>query len=135
MTLTLSDLAGPHFLEGAEEATIRVNRHGFDEILNCFRFRLDNMTYTVIEDPGDGLRSKMEEIVISQVPLQNTFPPVAVIAEHITGKDMHDILEIRTVETRKLVIEVGTQFLNDYYPCFVHYFNPQALGEWQKESK
>ena len=39
-----------------------------------------------------------------------------------------DILELIDVVTGKLVLEVGTDYSDDYYPSFVANFNPEAMA-------
>ena len=79
-TVTLKDLAGAHALNGVDLTNDKI-KAWYDkdvyEDAQCFSFRLDEKTYTAIEDPSDGYRSSMQEIRVSDHALKNTFPVLA----------------------------------------------------------
>lgn len=129
--MELKDLEGKHKLDAVDFSNEKVKTWGESyEDCQVMRFRLDGKVYTATEDPDDGYRSSMKEIVISEDQMVNTFPPVEVIGKHRTkgeysGED--DILELIDTETGKVVIEVGTTEIDDYYPGFVANFNPENM--------
>lgn len=130
--MQLSDLAGEHILTGVDLSNERVKREYGDEYADatCLSFRLGDTTYTAIEDPGDGYRSGMREIGESDHPLANTFPGVAVVASHVTTWEDGgpcDMLVLTSVATGDVVLEVGTDNSDNYYPCFIAGWSPQNL--------
>jgi len=104
------------------------------------RFRLDGKCFIAAEDPDDGYRSAMRDLVISyDAKMKNVFEPLRVLGRHRTkspidlegeydlgGKD--DVLELVDVVTGKIVIEVGTTEVEDYYPGYVASFHPEAMA-------
>lgn len=125
--VTLMDLVGEHRLEGVDfgiETNVRDSEY---EKCQAMRFRLDGVTYMAIEDPSDGYRSSMEEIVIvANSEMTNTFPGVVVGAEYYG--EHQDILKLVDMHTREVILEVGTNYVDDYYPCFVSSFRPEAMS-------
>jgi hypothetical protein len=111
------------------------------EPCQSLRFRLQGKAgpyvFMCIEDPQDGYRSSMREMVVMKdhdvdPPVKNTFTPVKVRLKHLTTSeesgDTRDILEIRRADNDALVIQVGTENTSDYYPYFRDYFDAEALG-------
>jgi len=137
VTVALESLVGKHKLSGVDRL--------IDEDLaaqlgpaNAFRFVLDGKTYIAVEDPEDGWRSAMKELYISDDPVTNQFSPIEVEATLVVGRrlqdwlgrDMgneHQILQLRDVMTGKLILEVGTVDVNDWYPQFVAWFDPTGM--------
>lgn len=132
--MELKDLVGGHLLDAVDFSNEQVKNLG-DEYSSCqtIRFRLDGTVYVAVEDPGDGYRSCMKSLIVAEdiVPL-NTFSPVLVIGMHRGESSSrydhaHDILELVDAETLCLVLEVGTENTDDYYPIFVASFHPEAM--------
>jgi hypothetical protein len=127
-------LVGEHLLDGVDMFDEQVKAEWGDDFELCemMRFRLDGVTYLAIEDPCDGYRSSMREIKVSDTPMKNIFPVHRVIVSHRTKGEFQkedDVLEFRSVLTGKLVLEVGTSNVDDYYPCFVARFTPENLAD------
>lgn len=130
--MELKDLVGEHTLDAVDFSTERLPTYG-DKLEDCnvMRFRLDGVVYVAIEDPEDGYRSSMKELKIDDAKtMTNVFPPIKVIGKHRTegefsGED--DVLELIDAVTGKIVIEVGTDDIDDYYPGFVSNFRPEAM--------
>ncbi len=129
--MELIDLVGEHMLDAVDFDTEQLRQwHEQFELCDVIRFRLDGRVYTAIEDPEDGYRSCMREIHVGDHPMKNTFEPVRVTCRHITESergDVSDILELIDAKTGLCVVEVGTCRLDDYYPCFVANFSPEAM--------
>jgi hypothetical protein len=72
----------------------------------------------------------MNELTVGDWPMANIFAPVRVLGCYRT-KDKYgngdDVLELFDATTGKIVIEVGTENTDDYYPCFVASFHPEAM--------
>ena len=125
----LKNLIGKHFLSGVDRVTVP---HWFisDMMSQVFSFVLDGVTYSALEDPSDGCRSRMEKLLVSDAPVKNTFPPVEVYCTYLTSSDSYecDILRMYDAESGELVLEVGTANTDDYYPYFVAMWNPKDLS-------
>lgn len=124
--ITLEDLCGNHTLDGCDYA------HGVisDEGANAIRFRLDGVVYTATEDPCDDYRSCLDKIYVGpKDEISNVFPPIKVTArmQDTQGSDGKDVLELIDIVTRKVVLEVGTDNTEDYYPSFVAAFHPENM--------
>lgn len=135
--MELKDLVGPHELTGVDLSNGQVKGwYGDDyEDATTLSFRLDGVTYTAIEDPDDGYRSSMREIAVTDHALENTFPGVAVVGRYrdrrnAFGDDNEpcDILELVSADTGEVVLEVGTENAEDYYPSFVACWTPENLS-------
>jgi hypothetical protein len=132
MEITLESLIGKHFLSGVEYSTEKFKKewNDYDEDCSVIRFVLDGKTYTAMEDPSDGYRSCMRSlIVVDAANVSNAFPDVMVmgIMKPPTNYNNNDTLQLYDVETGKLVLEVGTDNHDDYYPSFVGVFYPENL--------
>lgn len=130
--MELCNFLGEHVLTGCQFGTATITNPWETVDANTLDFTLDGRTFSVIENPEDGYRSSMDEIVEnrSDLVITNTFPPCRVLgvfrsdspymANHVI--DFYDSL------TGKLVMSIGTENTNDYYPCFVAYFNPENMS-------
>lgn len=129
---TLDDLVGEHLLSGVDFTAVRVKEWGDHYTdANACRFRLDGTTYVAVEDEDDGYRSHLRDLLVTDERLTNEWEPVRVIGSMATrgkygGKD--DVLELRDVKTGGIVLRVGTEDTNDYYPSFISEFTPEALA-------
>ena len=94
---------------------------------NLIKFRLDGIVYCAMEEEDDGYRSSMGYItVLDSDDVKNIFPAIDVICTYDDRYDS-DLLGIYDAETRELVLEVGTDNADDYYPCFAARFFPEAM--------
>ena len=132
--MELQGLVGEHWLDAVDFSNEQIATWG-DQFEDCqvVRFRLDGVCYTAIEDPDDGYRSRMNDLLVGEeVAMTNVFPPLRVIGRHRTdghyGSDSDDVLELIDVVTGKIVLEVGTENIADYYPGFVASFHPEAMA-------
>lgn len=123
-TVELESLVGAHLLTGVDRSSLRVrewtNRFAQANVIN---FTLDGSTYTAIEDPDDGYRSCMAGLVRHRTPTKNVFLPVKVV-----GRMNGSVLELVDVVTGKIVLEVGTNRDDSYYPSFVARFSPENMA-------
>lgn len=135
--MELKDLVGTTILQGCEwgKATVKISSYRDPEEVAGIHFKLGPTTYSMYEDPNDGYRSSLATIEVDKHEIKNTFAPCVVKVTHLTsekhpyGGDERavDILEIRCAETGKLIIEVGTDNTDDYYPSCVMSFVPANL--------
>ncbi len=130
--MELKELTGEHLLDAVDFSNEQVKTWG-EQYEDCqvMRFRLDDHVYVAVEDPDDGYRSHMNDLTIAEdATMKNTFAPVRVIGRHRekgSYGDVDDVLELIDVDTGNVVLEVGTENTNDYYPCFVAAFHPEAM--------
>jgi hypothetical protein len=131
----LEDFIGEHRLSGVEYGMLPPNEDAYRyEAANTMAFVLDGKAYCAIEDPSDGYRSCMRDLI--EVPvseIKNKFRAVKVVGRMREGRNSYghatDILELIIVKTGALVLEVGTDSTDDYYPSFVAWFDPKVLPQ------
>jgi hypothetical protein len=131
----LNELAGKHTLDAVDFSTEKVTEDGgadyFIDSQVC-RFRLNGTVYVAREDPSDGYRSSMRELRTDDAArMYNVFPAIEVVGRHREfGQYGHqdDILELIDATTGKVVLEVGTACVDDYYPSFVSSFHPENMA-------
>lgn len=126
-------LVGEHLLDAVDESTEQVKKWYGDsfEDANCIRFRLDGKVYTGIEDPSDGYRSSLEKLFVSQDEMMNVFPPVKVLARIRDKADYGgeaEILQLLDAANGRVILEVGTDNSDDYYPSFVSSWKPENMA-------
>lgn len=130
--IQLIDLVGAHTLSGVDFDSKEVEKWGGMETAEVCRFRLDDEIYVAVQNPSDGYRSSMEEIIRTPHDvMKNAFAPVPVFCVHKTTSgsyDTCDLLEIYDLKTARLVLVVGTNRTDDYYPCFVASFTPESMS-------
>ena len=143
MSVQLKDLVGTTILLGCEWGKGDITRYGNEsQTVDIIHFQLGPTTYSMYEDPDDGYRSHLSEIKVDQHEIRNTFAPCIVVCTHVARqRDAYDnekavdILKVRCAETGKLIIEVGTDNVDDYYPTCVMSFNPENLIHNQGENR
>lgn len=124
--MELKDFVGKHQFSGVDYA-----EDGHDGAINII-FCIDGVTYLAQEDLDDGYRSYMDELKVSEKPCKNTFEPQEVICEHVNkseswlGEDS-DILLIKNAKTGELILKIGTEDVNDYYPSCVMEYHPENM--------
>ncbi len=132
--MTLEDLVGERVLDAVDYAPLH-DEDGKHEDSQSIRFRLDGKVYVAVEDPSDGYRSCMRDLYESTALMTNEFEPVRVVGRYVSSRDgdRSDILELIDVVTGKIVLEVGTDNTDDYYPSFVANFTPENMTVNRKE--
>ena len=141
--MELKDLVGIHELSGVDMSSEdTINKYG-GKFRDCvaINFILDGITYTAIEDPEDGYRSSMSEIRQTSHVVNNTFEPQRVFCM-MKAKPQREILECYDAYTGKIVLSVGTNWVDAWYPYFVYEFTPENMainvskeGDYRKTSK
>lgn len=128
--MQLKDLVGKRMLSGYDTFMIKAT-NSWGEDANSAYFILDGVTYQATEDPSDGYRSTMEElIIVENATIRNTFPPQEVIGEMIPDSygDKNDVIQFTDAKTGEVVLELGTSNVDDYYPYCVMNWYPQNLA-------
>ncbi len=121
--MTLEDLGGKlMMLDGID--FLNITKYQDSQVCN---FRLDGIVYSAIEDPEDGWRSAMKEIILTEnKSMMNTFKPITIFTNYI-GSDCMDILELIDVQSKKPILSIGTNYTDNYYPFFVANFIPSNM--------
>lgn len=123
--MELENLVGKHTLTGVDCSTEPTGDLYYDSA-SVINFVLDGITYSAIEDPSDGYRSMLKELKVSDFKVTNVFAPVEVTCVMRSG-GFCDILDVIDVVSGKVVLSVGTDNYDDYYPSFVYEWTPENL--------
>lgn len=128
-------LIGERVLTGVDLGTCKGGWDGKDDC-NLIRFVLDGVTWEAMEDPEDGYRSCLGIFEKSGVPVKNVFEPCWLRVEYFEGylRKTSELLRGYDLVTGRLVLEVGTDNTNDYYPYFVANFDPTAMAANNKDA-
>lgn len=136
---TISD--GKHFLSGVGHATIKCDNIYRDDV-DVDLFCIDGITYGAFIDPDDGYRSYGSIQEVKDHKCQYTFPPQPVniqnvnINEEVYREDKFggwheyiskDFLRMTDAINGKEVLEIGTDYSEDYYPCAIFHYTPENL--------
>lgn len=138
-SIELQSLVGEHVLTGVDFSNVSIKEEWGCDFDDCqvMNFILDGMAYSAIEDPDDGYRSAMRELrVLEDSVVTNTFAPVKVVgryqsqhgSEYSEFVDRDDILELIDASTGLVVLRVGTENFDDWYPCFIAEFTPENMS-------
>ena len=106
-TVEFEELVGLHALEGFE----------------CNRFRLDGRVFEAVEDEDDGYRSSLDHVIeLPATELGCNVQPSLVVECRLVEGSFHGL---EFTQGEWLVLRVGTEDADDYYPCFTcQYFVP-----------
>lgn len=129
--MELKDLVGEHLLSGVDTTTEKYkNWSNEEEDVNVVRFVLDEKTIKAIEDPDDYYRSHCSELIVCEEKVSNTFSPHKVLAKMKENEtySVNDTIQFIDVITGKIVLEVGTDHTDDYYPYCVMSWHPENLA-------
>lgn len=130
--MELKELAGLHTLTGVTNESKSLERSWNEEQTydaQTLSFILDGIIYTATEDDNDGYRSCMEHLLVNKFECKNTFNPIQVLGIYKNKSGYYenaDILQLYGMNG-KLILEVGTDNSDDYYPSFVSNFNPENI--------
>ena len=119
----------PMMLSGIDRTT--EERDG--AIVEVVTLVLDDKCVEFSENPEDGYRSSHNGPVFVSRSVSNTFTPIGVMVTTIaTGIDRwansSDVYRFMAVDSELVVLEVGTDDIDDYYPYWVCNFSAEALG-------
>jgi hypothetical protein len=138
--IELVDLLGEHWLDAVD---FNITKHkewdGKFVDANSITFRLDGNCYTATEDPNDGYRSTMNEIFTKKVDMTNVFPPTWVVCrpyeadpddtynDH-SNENGISLIEFVDAWNGKVILVVGTDYSDGYYPSFVSNWIPEEMA-------
>lgn len=126
---------GVHYLSGFDEITVNTWHEDANGVALC----IDGVYYGAHEDPDDGYRSygcfyKIE----SDFKGTNKFPPQKVIVKNVHDTASEEVngmilweLDYKGVkitnEDGELILEVGTDYADSYYPRAYCHWHPENL--------
>lgn len=132
MNIELKSLVGEHTLDGVDRDTVKIKyyRTVYHDA-RVIRIRLDGKVYEAQEDPEDDYRSSLSYLrLLDGDHITNSFAPVKVIGRMRadTKCERSNTLELVDAVTGKVVLAVGTDNTDDYYPTCVMEFDPTAMS-------
>lgn len=126
--LELKDLVGEHILTGVDFNNQQIKDYGDEyQICQVIRFTLDGKTYIACEDPEDGYRSCMRWIRLSKETINN-LEPIKILAR-MNDKCNTITLQILNIKNGKIILEIGTDNEDSYYPNWIAEFHKENLNE------
>lgn len=138
--IELADLIGEHWLDAVDFNIIQHEEwNGKYVDANSITFRLDGKCYTATEDPNDGYRSTMNQLFTKDVEMTNVFNPAWVIcqayepgddepySDHSNDDGIH-LIEFVDAWNGKVILMVGTDYGDGYYPSFVSNWRPEEMA-------
>jgi hypothetical protein len=127
--MELKDLVGEHELSGLDTFTKKATET-WEEDSDGYRFVLDGKTYCALEDPSDGYRSNLRNLEITEDKVDYTFPPQKVIGKMREDEEYskNDTIEFYDAINGKLILVIGTDNWDDYYPCCIMNWYPENLS-------
>ncbi|UIS25292.1 hypothetical protein [Erythrobacter phage vB_EliS-L02] len=108
-------------------------KHPFDSDANGTAFMLGGVTYMCFEDPEDGYRSTAGPLTVAHGHAYQlggtgyTQIDEPVVVAHIDDNYL-DIVRVTSAITGKVIFEVGTCDVDDYYPSFHTAWHPENLS-------
>ncbi len=130
--MDLSDLVGAHQLSGVEIGQVPIaNIWSDDPECGFVKFTLDGVHYIAVEDPDDGYRSRCRELVVSDEAPRYSFPPQEMrcyMKDYNEYGERADVLVMQDTTTGEIVLEVGTENYDDYYPCCHFEYHPEGMA-------
>ena len=134
--LDLKIKQGRGFLEGVCDFTRKAN-YDFEDDYNGYIFRLNGQTYAIWENPSDGYRSYCE-IEATDLPCKNTFPPQEVFVVLYDGEESYgknEGIKVYNMDDASLILKLGTDNYDDYYPCARMEWHPENLPINKKKNE
>lgn len=132
--MELSDLVGMHKLSGVETGVMSVKDDFYDDLFrDCsfVKFTLDGVHYMAVEDSDDGYRSRCRDLVISDDPPRYSFQPQSMKCYMKGDGDFgyaNDVLVMQDEVTGEIILEVGTENYNDWYPYCHFEYHPEGMA-------
>lgn len=124
--MKIETLAGAKTLTGVD---ISFGNHN----LGICRIALDGQTYEFVETRFDEHRSQHYGPVEIKAAVENTFDPVPVVCQHVqksvgecAGGEA-DILRVIKIDTGRVILDVGTDEIDDAFPTWVCDFSSENI--------
>lgn len=134
--MTFASLVGTRVLDGRAEYVLPADPHAYStEDSFAMALRIDAVWYQFAEDPDDGYRSGLRTIEVVEAESFPSgaaveFPPITVTIHERTEREWGtwpegiEMLVVVDERTGLAICEVGTRNTDDYYPYFVHRWDP-----------
>lgn len=130
--VSLEFFLGDHILEGCCDTSLDLAE---DETANAMVFRIDGQNYLAVESRDDDYRSMLRDVykVGEDFPLENKFEACHVVGrwKESNGTEKWggwtDVIELVDAKTGEVVIELGTESWDEFYPVCRMSFYPQAM--------
>lgn len=133
--MELKQLCGKHILQGVDRRMYRHENIWGEEVeTDSVWFKVDGITYVAVENPSDGWRSYCEDLFATEQSPRYNIPDVPVVCEMMPdGEDWmgvcrNEVLIIRDASNNKVILEVGTENFDDYYPYCHFEYHPENLS-------
>lgn len=134
---SLQELVGRRVMDHTPSTDVR---HPFDVDSCGIAFTLDGVTYLCFEDGNDGYRSSAGPLLsYPGMPYEMggwqgeyvRWPVICSWLEREEGewRGACEILDVRHADTGAVLLRVGTENTDDYYPSFVADWNPPLRSE------
>jgi len=127
--MQLDDFLVRHVLTGVDFGVEKSTEEYYQDA-NTMAFEMDGKVYLVREDPDDGYRSSMKDIEEVDIKVINQFPPCKVKGRRRKNSEYgekNDVIDFYDVVTGLVVLAIGTENIDDYYPSYVAYFDPRNM--------
>lgn len=150
LALLAAETNGRLWLEGVDENIAGLTDADFlachtvkDPSASAFSFCVNGFTFTAIENPEDGYRSSMGELIERpgnhcknrflaaplSLRLDGSFPEGAERQALIDAGSAADLISLRYPGVDQEILSVGTEDCDNYYPSFASHFSPQAYTQ------
>jgi hypothetical protein len=136
-SVNLADLVGTHVLSGRGEFVSPDRAEWADRDATVVVWRLNDVLYAFHEDPSDGYRSSLADVLIIQpedIPGDAfaVFDPMVVEARLCTrvvdwSSSRDEVLYLVRESDDLVIAEIGTTQIDDYYPSFHHTWTPEGV--------
>ena len=129
--MDLVNFVGEHILTGVAKGLIDLpsDMYADADSCSCLDFILDDNVFSAVEDPSDGYRSCLGQILVDRNGCHiNKFVPHKVRGAFRSTDRNSDVIEFTDVLTNKIVLSIGTDNTNDYYPYYVAEWLPENLA-------
>lgn len=128
--MELHELVGKHIFSGIEIGKMARDTYFYTEHHAYVKFTLDGVTYMAEEDPDDGYRSYMNDLVVAEEPCKIKLPNVAVVCRMMQDRnwEKNNVLIFTDAENGKDILAIGTANYDDYYPYCVMEYMPENMS-------
>jgi hypothetical protein len=135
--ITLDDLVGTHVIDGVGEFVVSTPDDPCSSDARVFLLRLDGHVHAFREDANDGYRSMLRVVevladdhadvrrVVSFAPRPCRFDKRA---QRLEADRTDDVLVVTDDATGSVLLEIGTENTDDYYPSFISHWTPIKMG-------
>lgn len=109
-------------------------RHPYDEDANGVGIEFHDVSAIFYRDPNDGYRSSCQVPLIMDGSLYSVFGSLcgtqlsALVQVKKVETDTRSVIEVYDSNNKKLILTVGTEAIDDYYPYYSFEWRPENLS-------